>query len=127
MTNKNYIFEQDESSDAHEPLILFTDRGTVQKVIVLPRDDLQTEELVLEEVEVFRVRPSSLTFCVSRYKFSNCVNMLFKFLNVLLSLLQVPTPITTMKISPKRVSQKNHFTELQPFPGVALVCFKKTM
>lgn len=51
--------------------------------------------------------------------------MLFKFLNVLLSLLQVPTPITTMKISPKRVSQKNHFTELQPFPGVALVCFKK--
>lgn len=32
-----------------------TDRGTVQKVIVLPRDDLQTEELVLEEVEVFRV------------------------------------------------------------------------
>ena len=31
------------------------DRGTVQKVIVLPRDDLQTEELVLEEVEVFKV------------------------------------------------------------------------
>ena len=31
------------------------DRGTVQKVIVLPRDDLLTEELVLEEVEVFRV------------------------------------------------------------------------
>lgn len=28
----------------------------MQKVIVLPRDDLQTEELVLEEVEVFRVR-----------------------------------------------------------------------
>lgn len=25
-------------------------------MIVLPRDDLQTEELVLEEVEVFRVR-----------------------------------------------------------------------
>lgn len=32
-----------------------TDKGTVQKVIVLPRDDLQTEELVLEEVEVFKV------------------------------------------------------------------------
>lgn len=31
------------------------DKGTVQKVIVLPRDDLQTEELVLEEVEVFKV------------------------------------------------------------------------
>lgn len=37
-----------------------TDRGTVQKVIVLPRDDLQTEELVLEEVEVFRVSLSVL-------------------------------------------------------------------
>lgn len=36
-------------------LCCFTDRGTVQKVIVLPRDDLQTEELVLEEVEVFKV------------------------------------------------------------------------
>lgn len=31
------------------------DKGTVQKVIVLPRDDLLTEELVLEEVEVFKV------------------------------------------------------------------------
>ncbi len=37
-----------------------TDRGTVQKVIVLPRDDLQTEELVLEEVEVFKVRSLAL-------------------------------------------------------------------
>lgn len=36
-------------------LLYFADRGTVQKVIVLPRDDLQTEELVLEEVEVFKV------------------------------------------------------------------------
>uniref|UniRef100_A0A673IX78 Semaphorin-3F-like n=1 Tax=Sinocyclocheilus rhinocerous TaxID=307959 RepID=A0A673IX78_9TELE len=40
----------------YEVLFLGTDRGTVQKVIVLPRDDLQTEELVLEEVEVFQVR-----------------------------------------------------------------------
>uniref|UniRef100_A0A8C7VMT3 Sema domain, immunoglobulin domain (Ig), short basic domain, secreted, (semaphorin) 3Fa n=1 Tax=Oncorhynchus mykiss TaxID=8022 RepID=A0A8C7VMT3_ONCMY len=40
---------------SYEVLFLGTDRGTVQKVIVLPRDDLQTEELVLEEVEVFRV------------------------------------------------------------------------
>lgn len=32
------------------------DKGTVQKVIVLPRDDLLTEELVLEEVEVFKVK-----------------------------------------------------------------------
>lgn len=38
-----------------ELLIVVADRGTVQKVIVLPRDDLQTEELVLEEVEVFKV------------------------------------------------------------------------
>lgn len=37
------------------PGVWHTDRGTVQKVIVLPRDDLQTEELVLEEVEVFKV------------------------------------------------------------------------
>lgn len=36
-------------------LLCFADRGSVQKVIVLPRDDLQTEELVLEEVEVFKV------------------------------------------------------------------------
>lgn len=32
----------------------------MQKVIVLPRDDLQTEELVLEEVEVFKV-PTPIT------------------------------------------------------------------
>lgn len=36
-------------------MCLSADKGTVQKVIVLPRDDLQTEELVLEEVEVFKV------------------------------------------------------------------------
>eukprot|EP00063_Salmo_salar_P026972 XP_014001807.1 PREDICTED: semaphorin-3F-like [Salmo salar] len=45
---------------SYEVLFLGTDRGTVQKVIVLPRDDLQTEELVLEEVEVFRV-PTPIT------------------------------------------------------------------
>uniref|UniRef100_A0A673IQH7 Semaphorin-3F-like n=1 Tax=Sinocyclocheilus rhinocerous TaxID=307959 RepID=A0A673IQH7_9TELE len=44
----------------YEVLFLGTDRGTVQKVIVLPRDDLQTEELVLEEVEVFQVRSQQL-------------------------------------------------------------------
>ncbi|KAK3574964.1 hypothetical protein QTP86_019707, partial [Hemibagrus guttatus] len=73
-TNVDYEFttitvDQVTAADgSYEVLFLGTDRGTVQKVIVLPRDDLQTEELVLEEVEVFRV----------------------------------PTPITTMKISPKR-------------------------
>uniref|UniRef100_A0AAY5K9R7 Sema domain, immunoglobulin domain (Ig), short basic domain, secreted, (semaphorin) 3Fa n=1 Tax=Esox lucius TaxID=8010 RepID=A0AAY5K9R7_ESOLU len=42
---------------SYEVLFLGTDRGTVQKVIVLPRDDMQTEELVLEEVEVNRQHP----------------------------------------------------------------------
>lgn len=36
-------------------MLWFADKGTVQKLIVLPKDDLQTEELVLEEVEVFKV------------------------------------------------------------------------
>lgn len=40
------------------------DRGTVQKVIVLPRDDMETEELMLEEIEVFKVRAGlSSTLC----------------------------------------------------------------
>jgi hypothetical protein len=30
----------------------------VQKVIVLPKDASSTEQLILEEVEVFRVTPS---------------------------------------------------------------------
>lgn len=34
---------------------LVPDRGTVQKVIVLPKDPSTMEELTLEEVEVFRV------------------------------------------------------------------------
>lgn len=45
------------------PLCL-ADRGTVQKVIVLPRDDMETEELMLEEIEVFKVRAGlSSTLC----------------------------------------------------------------
>uniref|UniRef100_A0A8C9SZM3 Semaphorin 3F n=1 Tax=Scleropages formosus TaxID=113540 RepID=A0A8C9SZM3_SCLFO len=60
-TNVDYEFttitvDQVTAADgSYEVLFLGTDRGTVQKVIVLPTDDLQTEELVLEEVEVFRV------------------------------------------------------------------------
>ena len=46
------------------------DRGTVQKVIVLPRDDLLTEELVLEEVEVFRVSPRLLLLTAQRPSFN---------------------------------------------------------
>lgn len=38
------------------------DRGTVQKVIVLPRDDMETEELMLEEIEVFKVRAGWLGY-----------------------------------------------------------------
>uniref|UniRef100_A0A3Q3NE26 Sema domain, immunoglobulin domain (Ig), short basic domain, secreted, (semaphorin) 3Fb n=1 Tax=Mastacembelus armatus TaxID=205130 RepID=A0A3Q3NE26_9TELE len=59
-TNVDYEFttitvDQVTAADGnYEVLFLGTDKGTVQKVIVLPRDDLQTEELVLEEVEVFK-------------------------------------------------------------------------
>uniref|UniRef100_A0A8C9S9G5 Sema domain, immunoglobulin domain (Ig), short basic domain, secreted, (semaphorin) 3Fa n=1 Tax=Scleropages formosus TaxID=113540 RepID=A0A8C9S9G5_SCLFO len=59
-TNVDYEFttitvDQVTAADgSYEVLFLGTDRGTVQKVIVLPRDDLRTEELVLEEVEVFK-------------------------------------------------------------------------
>ena len=91
-----------------------SDRGTVQKVIVLPRDDLQTEELVLEEVEVFKVSivvlVQSSCFCpecifhlsvTEKYHFHYSVPAHVK---VFTASLQVPTPITTMKISSKRVS-----------------------
>ncbi|TTT14223.1 Semaphorin-3F [Bagarius yarrelli] len=59
-TNVDYEFttiavDQVTAADgSYEVLFLGTDKGTVQKVIVLPRDDLQTEELILEEVEVFK-------------------------------------------------------------------------
>ncbi|KAM9524263.1 semaphorin-3F-like isoform 2-T2 [Salvelinus alpinus] len=65
-TNVDYEFttitvDQVAAADGnYEVLFLGTDRGTVQKVIVLPKDDLQTEELVLEEVEVFKV-PTPIT------------------------------------------------------------------
>uniref|UniRef100_A0A8C5ARD8 Sema domain, immunoglobulin domain (Ig), short basic domain, secreted, (semaphorin) 3Fb n=1 Tax=Gadus morhua TaxID=8049 RepID=A0A8C5ARD8_GADMO len=60
-TNVDYEFttitvDQVTAADGnYEVLFLGTDKGTVQKVIVLPRDDQMTEELVLEEVEVFKV------------------------------------------------------------------------
>uniref|UniRef100_A0A8B9P4V6 Semaphorin 3F n=1 Tax=Apteryx owenii TaxID=8824 RepID=A0A8B9P4V6_APTOW len=61
-SNVNYRFttiavdQVDAADGRYEVLFLGTDRGTVQKVIVLPRDDLETEELMLEEIEVFKVR-----------------------------------------------------------------------
>uniref|UniRef100_A0A8C4YYA9 Sema domain, immunoglobulin domain (Ig), short basic domain, secreted, (semaphorin) 3Gb n=1 Tax=Gadus morhua TaxID=8049 RepID=A0A8C4YYA9_GADMO len=44
----------DATDGKYEVLFLGTDRGTVQKVIVLPKDASSTEQLILEEVEVFR-------------------------------------------------------------------------
>lgn len=35
----------------------------MQKVIVLPRDDMETEELMLEEIEVFKVRAGLSSTC----------------------------------------------------------------
>uniref|UniRef100_A0A8D2Q532 Semaphorin 3F n=1 Tax=Varanus komodoensis TaxID=61221 RepID=A0A8D2Q532_VARKO len=64
-TNVNYKFttiavdQVDAADGRYEVLFLGTDRGTVQKVIVLPKDDTETEELMLEEVEVFKVRHCS--------------------------------------------------------------------
>ncbi|XP_039629284.1 semaphorin-3F-like isoform X1 [Polypterus senegalus] len=60
-TNVNYEFttitvdQVDAADGRYEVLFLGTDKGTVQKVIVLPKDDMETEELILEEVEVFKV------------------------------------------------------------------------
>uniref|UniRef100_A0A673Z088 Sema domain, immunoglobulin domain (Ig), short basic domain, secreted, (semaphorin) 3Ga n=1 Tax=Salmo trutta TaxID=8032 RepID=A0A673Z088_SALTR len=49
------VVDQVDAVDArYEVLFLGTDRGTVQKVIVLPKDPSTMEELTLEEVEVFR-------------------------------------------------------------------------
>uniref|UniRef100_A0A8C8HDH1 Sema domain-containing protein n=1 Tax=Oncorhynchus tshawytscha TaxID=74940 RepID=A0A8C8HDH1_ONCTS len=70
-TNVDYEFttitvDQVAAADGnYEVLFLGTDRGTVQKVIVLPKDDLQTEELVLEEVEVFKVPTPIITMKIS--------------------------------------------------------------
>ncbi|XP_027022992.1 sema domain, immunoglobulin domain (Ig), short basic domain, secreted, (semaphorin) 3Gb isoform X1 [Tachysurus fulvidraco] len=49
----------------YEVLFLGTDRGTVQKVIVLPKDTSTTEELILEEVEVFRTPAPVKTLKIS--------------------------------------------------------------
>uniref|UniRef100_A0A3B4AHU4 Sema domain-containing protein n=1 Tax=Periophthalmus magnuspinnatus TaxID=409849 RepID=A0A3B4AHU4_9GOBI len=50
------VVDQVDAVDGrYEVLFLGTDRGTVQKVIVLPKDPTSMEVLTLEEVEVFRV------------------------------------------------------------------------
>ncbi|XP_064156295.1 sema domain, immunoglobulin domain (Ig), short basic domain, secreted, (semaphorin) 3Gb [Anguilla rostrata] len=58
--------DQVEAVDGrYEVLFLGTDRGTVQKVIVLPKDPSTTEELILEEVEVFRIPAPVKTMKIS--------------------------------------------------------------
>ncbi|KAM6469619.1 semaphorin-3F-like isoform 2-T2 [Liasis olivaceus] len=49
----------------YEVLFLGTDQGTVQKVIVLPKEQGILEELTLEEVEVFRVPAPVKTLWIS--------------------------------------------------------------
>uniref|UniRef100_A0A671WKU5 Sema domain, immunoglobulin domain (Ig), short basic domain, secreted, (semaphorin) 3Ga n=1 Tax=Sparus aurata TaxID=8175 RepID=A0A671WKU5_SPAAU len=59
------VVDQVDAVDGrYEVLFLGTDRGTVQKVIVLPKDPTSMEELTLEEVEVFRV-PAVKTMKIS--------------------------------------------------------------
>uniref|UniRef100_A0A8C1TZB5 Sema domain, immunoglobulin domain (Ig), short basic domain, secreted, (semaphorin) 3Ga n=1 Tax=Cyprinus carpio TaxID=7962 RepID=A0A8C1TZB5_CYPCA len=48
------VDQVDAVDGRYEVLFLGTDSGTVQKVIVLPKDPTTMEELTLEEVEVFR-------------------------------------------------------------------------
>ncbi|ELV09636.1 Semaphorin-3F [Tupaia chinensis] len=48
------VDQVDAADGRYEVPFLGTDRGTVQKVIVLPKDDQEMEELMLEEVEVFK-------------------------------------------------------------------------
>ncbi|KAF7695376.1 sema domain, immunoglobulin domain (Ig), short basic domain, secreted, (semaphorin) 3Ga [Silurus meridionalis] len=49
------VDQVDAVDGRYEVFFLGTDRGTVQKVIVLPKDPTTLEELTLEEVEVFRI------------------------------------------------------------------------
>ncbi|XP_078520641.1 semaphorin-3F-like [Lissotriton helveticus] len=70
-TNVDYKFTSiavdlvDAVDGRYEVLFLGTDRGTIQKVIVLPKDPSSTEELTLEEVEVFRVPAPVKTLKIS--------------------------------------------------------------
>uniref|UniRef100_A0A8B9NLY5 Semaphorin 3F n=1 Tax=Accipiter nisus TaxID=211598 RepID=A0A8B9NLY5_9AVES len=76
-TNVNYRFttvavdQVDAADGRYEVLFLGTDRGTVQKVIVLPRDDMETEELMLEEIEVFKVPAPIKTMTISSKRVSH--------------------------------------------------------
>uniref|UniRef100_A0A674MWC0 Semaphorin-3C n=1 Tax=Takifugu rubripes TaxID=31033 RepID=A0A674MWC0_TAKRU len=62
-TNADYRYtsvavDQVTAADGnYQVLFLGTDKGTVQKVIVLPSNDSLHEDLILEELEVFKVTP----------------------------------------------------------------------
>lgn len=79
--------------------LLLLDRGTVQKVIVLPKDPTTMEELTLEEVEVFRV-----CLCVSLDTSHQNDSTYYKLKHSFFHNLQTRVPVKTMKISSKRVS-----------------------
>ncbi|XP_014394488.1 PREDICTED: semaphorin-3F, partial [Myotis brandtii] len=59
------VDQVDAADGRYEVLFLGTDRGTVQKVIVLPKDDQEMEELMLEEVQVFKVGGGAKTMTIS--------------------------------------------------------------
>ncbi|XP_035377801.1 sema domain, immunoglobulin domain (Ig), short basic domain, secreted, (semaphorin) 3Ga isoform X2 [Electrophorus electricus] len=60
------VVDQVDAVDGrYEVFFLGTDRGTVQKVIVLPKDPTTLEELTLEEVEVFRTPAPVKTMRIS--------------------------------------------------------------
>ncbi|NP_001391953.1 semaphorin-3F isoform 5 precursor [Mus musculus] len=59
------VDQVDAADGRYEVLFLGTDRGTVQKVIVLPKDDQEVEELMLEEVEVFKEPAPVKTMTIS--------------------------------------------------------------
>ncbi|KAF5901501.1 semaphorin-3F-like, partial [Clarias magur] len=59
------VDQVDAVDGRYEVFFLGTDRGTVQKVIVLPKDPTTMEELTLEEVEVFRTSVPVKTMRIS--------------------------------------------------------------
>ncbi|XP_041953281.1 sema domain, immunoglobulin domain (Ig), short basic domain, secreted, (semaphorin) 3Ga [Alosa sapidissima] len=59
------VDQVDAVDGRYEVLFLGTDQGTVQKVIVLPKDPSTMEELTLEEVEVFRTPAPVKTMKIS--------------------------------------------------------------
>ncbi|XP_072537834.1 sema domain, immunoglobulin domain (Ig), short basic domain, secreted, (semaphorin) 3Ga [Salminus brasiliensis] len=59
------VDQVDAVDGRYDVFFLGTDRGTVQKVIVLPKDPTTMEELTLEEVEVFRTPAPVKTMRIS--------------------------------------------------------------